>query len=363
MDNPDFKYMAQALKLARRGCFTTDPNPSVGCVLVKDQQIIAEGWTQRAGQAHAEVHALSQTDQARGATAYVTLEPCHHQGRTGPCTEALIKAGIVRVVIAMQDPNPLVSGKGIKGLSEAGIEVVTGVLTEEAKTLNHGFFKRMQTGLPWVRSKLAMSLDGRTALANGKSQWITSQASRADVHCYRAASSAVLTGISTVLADDPGLDARVEFDCEAPVKVILDTHLRLPITAKILQTPGDVWIFTVNDHAIDQIRQFENLGCRVFFVGKQHERLDLADVFAELGRQQMNTVWVEAGARLNASLLRSGLVDEWLFYMAPSLLGDRGRGLFELPELTEMSQKTSLSLKNCRQIGPDLRLTFIHTEA
>lgn len=363
MSNPDFKFMAQALKLAERGRFTTDPNPSVGCVLVKEQHVIAEGWTQRAGQAHAEVHALSQTAHAQGATAYVTLEPCDHHGRTGPCTEALIKAGIARVVIAMQDPNPLVSGKGILRLLEAGIEVESGILADEAKTLNQGFFKRMRTGLPWVRSKLAMSLDGRTALANGQSKWITSQASRSDVHIYRAASSAVLTGIATVLADDPGLDARVEFDCEAPVKVILDTHLRLPRSAKLLQTPGQVWVFTATNCDSADIQALENLGCRVFTVSQKDHGLDLAEVFAELGRQQINSVWIEAGAQLNASLLETGLIDEWLFYMAPCLLGDRARGLFQLPELTDMSQKTSLSLKECRQVGPDLRLTFIHAEA
>lgn len=363
MSNPDFEFMAQALKLAQRGRFTTDPNPSVGCVLVKNLQVIAEGWTQKAGQAHAEVHALSQTDQAQGATAYVTLEPCNHQGRTGPCTEALIKAGIVRVVMAMQDPNPLVSGKGMQRLLDAGLEVESGVLEQEAKTLNQGFFKRMQTGLPWVRSKLAMSLDGRTALANGASQWITSAQSRYDVHHYRAASSAVLTGIATVLADNPGLDARIEFECEVPVKVILDTQLRLPTDAKVLQTPGDVWVFTAPNHDRFKTQALENLGCRIFTVAQNDDGLDLAEVFAELGRQQINTVWVEAGAKLNASLLKSGLVDEWLFYMAPCLLGDQARGLFQLPVLTEMSEKTSLSLKQCRQIGPDLRLIFTHTEA
>ena len=363
MSNPDFKYMVQALKLAQRGQFTTDPNPAVGCVLVKDQRVIAEGWTQRAGQAHAEVHALSQTELAAGATAYVTLEPCNHQGRTGPCTEALIQAGVVRVVIAMHDPNPLVSGKGVKRLLEAGIEVESGVLEQEAKALNRGFFKRMQTGLPWVRSKLAMSLDGRTALANGTSQWITSAQSRSDVHQYRAASSAVLTGISTVLVDDPGLDARVNFDCEAPVKVILDSQLKLPVTAKVLQTPGSVWVFTTPDRDSEKIRALEHSGCRIFTVAKHQDGLDLGEVFTELGRQQINTVWIEAGAKLNASLLKSGLVDEWLFYVAPCLLGDQARGLFQLPVLTEMSQKTALSLQQCRQIGPDLRLTFTQTEA
>ena len=361
MSNPDFKYMAQALKLAQRGQFTTDPNPAVGCVLVKDQRVIAEGWTQRAGQAHAEVHALSQTESAAGATAYVTLEPCNHQGRTGPCTEALIKAGIVRVVMAMHDPNPLVSGKGMQRLLDAGLAVDSGILEQEAKLLNQGFFKRMQTGLPWVRSKLAMSLDGRTALANGVSQWISSAESRLDVHRHRAASSAVLSGIATVLADDPGLDARVDFDCEAPVKVILDSHLQLPTTAKVLQTPGAVWIFAAPDHDSLKAGLLEKLGCRIFTVAKSSEGLDLAEVFAELGRQQVNTVWVEAGAKLNASLLNSGLVDEWLFYMAPCLLGDQARGLFQLPVLTEMSQKTLLSIKQCRQIGPDLRLILTQT--
>lgn len=363
MSNPDQLYMARALKLAKRAVYTTDPNPAVGCVLVKDNRVIAEGWTQRAGQAHAEVHALSKTQEANGATAYVSLEPCNHTGRTGPCTEALIHAGISRVVVAMTDPNPLVAGQGILRLQQAGIAVELGVLDDEARLINQGFFKRMQTGLPWLRSKLAMSLDGRTALANGVSQWITSEASRRDVHCYRAASSAIVTGIATVLADDPGLDARVDFDCEPAVKVILDTHLRMPLNARLLATPGQVWIISGHDPDPQRKAELEQQGCRLFSVATDANGLVLTEVFSCLGREQINTVWVEAGARLNASLLNSGLVDEWLFYMAPCILGDKARGLFQLPEIKDMTSKPVLQLVQSRAIGPDLRLLYRQGQA
>ena len=239
MREQDAMFMAQALRLAERGRYTTDPNPHVGCVLVRDGQVLAEGWTQRAGFAHAEIDALSKVEEATGATAYVTLEPCSHHGRTGPCCDALIAAGIRRVVVAMQDPNPLVCGRGLQRLRDAGVEVIGDVLHEEAERLNRGFFKRMTQGLPWVRSKLAMSLDGRTALASGESQWITSPLARQDVQRFRAESSAIITGIDTVLADDPQLNARVDFDIVQPVKVVLDSQLRLPLTAKLLQNSID----------------------------------------------------------------------------------------------------------------------------
>lgn len=353
----DAGYMAYAIKLAENGIYTTDPNPHVGCVLVKNGSILAEGWTQRAGFAHAEVEALAKADDARGATAYVSLEPCSHHGKTGPCCEALIAAGISRVVVAMSDPNPLVSGRGLQKMREAGIEVVCGVLQQEAAKLNRGFFKRMTQGLPWIRSKLAMSLDGRTAMASGESQWITSTESRQDVQRFRAKSSAIVTGIDTVLYDDPQLSARVDFDVVQPLKVVLDSNLRMPLAAKMLQNSADVWIITCSDDQKKQ-QQLRDVGCKVFQVDTVNGRVDLAQVFSLLAELQINTVWVEAGATLNGALLDSGLVDEWLIYMAPCVLGDQGRGLFHLPGLQVMADKKQLNLLDARQVGPDLRLTF-----
>lgn len=357
MSEQDAIFMAQALRLAERGRYTTDPNPHVGCVLVRDGEVIAEGWTQRAGFAHAEIDALQKVDDARGASAYVTLEPCSHHGRTGPCCDALIAAGIRRVVVAMQDLNPVVCGLGLQRLREAGVEVVCDVLHAEAEGLNRGFFKRMRHGLPWIRSKLAMSLDGRTALASGESQWITSSLARQDVHRFRAESSAIVTGIDTVLADDPRLDARVDFDVVQPVKVVLDSQLRLPLTAKLLQNAVDIWIITCNDDA-DKQQALRDVGCKVFTVEADAGRVSLSQAFTVLATLHINTVWVEAGATLNGALLDSGLVDEWLIYMAPCVLGDQGRGLFHLPHIQHMTDKKSLHLKDLRQIGPDIRMIF-----
>lgn len=353
----DATFMARAVKLAENGLYTTDPNPHVGCVLVKNGEIIAEGWTQRAGFAHAEIDALAKTADTHGATAYVTLEPCSHHGKTGPCCDALIAAGINRVVVAMSDPNPLVSGRGLRKMREAGIEVVCGVLEQEAARLNRGFFKRMTQGLPWIRSKLAMSLDGRTAMASGESQWITSPEARRDVQRFRAQSGVILTGIDTVLYDDPQLNARVDFDVVQPVKVVLDSGLRMPPNAKMLQNPTEVWIVTCcGDEAKQQA--LRDAGCKVFQVGVNNGRADLAETFRLLAELQVNTVWVEAGATLNGALLESGLVDEWLIYMAPCLLGDQGRGLFHLPRVQAMADKKTLKLVDVRSVGPDLRLTF-----
>ncbi|MCQ8117803.1 bifunctional diaminohydroxyphosphoribosylaminopyrimidine deaminase/5-amino-6-(5-phosphoribosylamino)uracil reductase RibD [Methylomonas rosea] len=353
----DAAYMARAVKLAENGRYTTDPNPHVGCVLVKDDKVIAEGWTQRAGFAHAEVDALAKTDNARGATAYVTLEPCSHHGKTGPCSDALIAAGISRVVVAMQDPNPLVAGRGLQKLRAAGVEVQVGVLQQEAEKLNQGFFKRMRQGLPWIRSKLAMSLDGRTALASGESQWITSASARQDVQLWRAASSAIVTGIDTVLYDDPQLNARVDFDAVQPVKVVLDSQLRMPLSARLLENAVDVWIITCSDDALKQ-QKLRDVGCKVFQVGAQNGRADLAQVFKLLAELQINTVLIEAGATLNGALLDSGLIDEWLIYMAPCVLGDQARGLFSLSGMLTMQDKKNLRLIDARQIGPDLRLRY-----
>ncbi len=353
----DSRYMARAIELAKNGLFTTDPNPRVGCILVKHERVIAEGWHRRAGGAHAEVEALAQTDGAAGATAYVTLEPCSHHGRTGPCCDALIESGVARVVVAMQDPNPLVSGNGIRKLRDAGIEVDCGVLQEDAEQLNPGFIKRMVSGFPYVRSKLAMSLDGRTAMASGESKWITSPQARLDVQRYRAESSAIVTGIQTVLADDPLMNVRLEQDLEQPVRVVLDSTLQMPLSARMLDEPKNVWIITCSrqEAKIDRLRQ---AGATVFQVESQQGRVDLRQAFALLGDKHINTVWIEAGATLNGALMDTDLVDEWLVYMAPCILGDQARALLQIPRLHTMADRKDLRLKSVRQVGPDLRLAF-----
>lgn len=360
MSSNDAALMAHAIKLAENGRFTTDPNPNVGCVLVKDGEIIAEGWHAQAGCGHAEVEALANLPDpalARGATAYVTLEPCSHQGRTGPCCEALIAAGISRVVVAMQDPNPLVAGRGLAKMRAAGLQVECGLLQAEAERLNLGFLKRMRSGLPYLRSKLAMSLDGRTALANGQSQWITSPEARQDVQQYRAASSAIVTGIATVLADDPSLNARVDFPVKQPLRVVLDSNLRMPLSAKMLSLPGETWIVTCSDDAAKQ-QALRDVGCQVLQVGAEQGRVDLRQAMRCLAERQVNTVWVEAGAVLNGALLESDLVDEWLLYMAPCVLGDQARGLFHFAELHSMLDKKQFHFNAVRPVGPDLRLTL-----
>ncbi|WP_305908216.1 bifunctional diaminohydroxyphosphoribosylaminopyrimidine deaminase/5-amino-6-(5-phosphoribosylamino)uracil reductase RibD [Methylomarinum sp. Ch1-1] len=356
-DRQDAVYMARAIELAKKGLYTTDPNPRVGCVLVKGQRVIAEGWHRRAGCGHAEVEALAKTDQAQGATAYVTLEPCSHHGRTGPCSEALINAGVARVVVAMQDPNPLVGGDGIRKLRAAGIDVVTGVLQQDAEQLNRGFIKRMTQGYPFIRSKMAMSLDGRTAMASGESKWITSEQARADVQRFRAESSAILTGINTVLADDPRLNVRLDQEVEQPVRVVLDSALQLPLDARMLADDAAVWVVTCS-HDQDKIRRLEDAGVVVLYVEEKQGRPNLAQTFAALAQQQINNVWVEAGATLNGALMNTELVDEWLVYMAPCLLGDQARGLLHLPDLTRMAERKNLQMTSVRQVGPDLRLTF-----
>ncbi len=355
--NQDAIFMATAIKIAKKGCFTTDPNPSVGCLLVLNGEVIAKGWHVKAGSDHAEVDALKQVANVKGATAYVTLEPCSHYGKTGPCCEALVAAGIKRVVVAMQDPNPLVGGKGIKKMQEAGLIVECGVLQQDAEALNQGYIKRMTTGLPFVRSKLGMSLDGRTAMASGDSQWITSSQSRRDVQSLRAKSSAVLTGINTVLADDPSLNVRLDIEVKQPVRVVLDSLLQMPLTAKMLTLAGESWILTTRDDE-KKIIELEAAGCQVFQIKNNERRLDLEAVMVFLGEKQINTVLVEAGAILNGALLKQDLVDEWVVYMAPCILGNQGRGLFHLPEMQTMDDKKQLKITNVRQVGPDLRLVF-----
>jgi len=353
----DAFYMAKAIQLAKQGRYTTSPNPNVGCVIVKDGQIIAEGWHKQAGQGHAEVEALKQVANAQGTTAYVTLEPCSHHGKTPPCCDALIHAGVSRVVAAMTDPNPLVSGQGLAKLQAAGIEVVCGVLEDEARALNRGFIKRMTQGVPFVRSKLAMSLDGRTAMASGESQWITSAESRADVQRLRAESCAILTGIGTVLADNPSLTARVETEVKQPMRVVLDSQLKTPVTAKMATLAGRSIILTCSTDT-DKQQRLQQAGFEVYVLPNSQTQLDLSAVMTFLASLHINEVLVEAGAILNGTLLEHGLIDETIIYMASCILGNQGRGLFYLPSLHNMADKKTLKLRDVRHIGADLKLTL-----
>ncbi len=354
----DAFYMARSIELARYGRYTTDPNPRVGCVLVRDGAIIGEGWHKQAGLAHAEIEALRSVNDAKGATAYVSLEPCSHHGKTPPCADALIQAGIARVVVAMQDPDPLVSGSGIAKLKAAGIAVTVDVLQKEAMQLNCGFVKRMTEQRPFVRSKLAMSLDGRTALASGESKWITSADARADVHQLRAESSAILTGVGTVLADNPALTARVDFSVVQPLRVVLDSQLSTPPSAQMVRLVGRCLLLTCSDD--EQKRQrLQQAGFEVYRLPDKNGQLDLAAVMRFLAQeQQVNEVLVEAGSILNGALLAQGLVDEWIIYMATCVLGDKGRGLFTLPDLQTMADKKTLHLRDVRHVGVDLKLTL-----
>ena len=356
----DAFFMARAIHLAKRGLTTTDPNPRVGCVLVKDGRIIGEGWHLRAGLAHAEVEALNNaSEDASGATAYVTLEPCSHHGRTPPCCETLVKAGIKRVIVAMQDPNPKVSGQGFAYLQSAGISVINGVLEADAQALNRGFIMRMTQHRPFVRSKLAMSLDGRTAMASGESQWITSAEARADVHRLRSESSAILTGINTVLADDPALTARIDKEVVQPVRVVLDSALKMPANAKMVSLPGRSLILTCSQNKA-RLETLQKAGFEIYGLPEKNNRLDLPEVMKFLAEQEINEVLVEAGAVLNGTLLAENLVDEWIIYIAPCILGDQGRGLFALPGLQKLADKKQMKFQQIRQIGKDLKLTLIN---
>lgn len=352
----DYRYMARALTLAGRGLYHTDPNPRVGCVLVKDGIVVGEGWHARAGAAHAEVNALDAAgERARGATAYVTLEPCCHHGRTPPCTDALLDAGIARLVAAMSDPNPQVAGKGFMILRDAGVTVECGLLEAEARALNPGFIQRMTQDRPFVRLKLAMSLDGRTALASGESRWLTGAAARQDVQRLRARASAILTGIGTVLADNPGLNVRLPEATRQPLRVILDAELRTPPTAQTLRLPGQVLIFTaVADRAAQA--PLRTAGAEIVVVSRGGSSLDLHAVMAELARRECNEVHVECGSTLAGALLQAGLVDELVIYIAPLLLGDKARGLFRLPELTWMQERWELEILEMRAVGKDWRV-------
>lgn len=355
----DYTFMARALFLARKGIYTSKPNPRVGCILVKNNAIIAEGWHRRAGQRHAEIEALKRTENAQDATAYVTLEPCSHDGKTAPCATALIKAGVARVVIAMQDPNPLVAGKGIILLEQAGINVSCGTLETEAKQLNKGFIARMINAKPYVTSKLAMSLDGRTAMSSGASKWITSTAARQDVQKLRAASCAVLTGIETVLADDPSMNVRMDnVDVKQPICVILDSSLRMPVSAGLLALKRRVIILTCSTEQ-QKIDALQQAGAEVYYLDADaNQRLDLQKVLTFLAQQEINNVLIEAGSVLNGAMMQQGLIDECIVYMAPSILGDNARGLFAMPNVSKITDKIQLQLIDMRKIGVDIRLHY-----
>jgi diaminohydroxyphosphoribosylaminopyrimidine deaminase / 5-amino-6-(5-phosphoribosylamino)uracil reductase len=350
----DHHWMAHALRLAARGAYTTRPNPMVGCVLVRDGEAVGEGWHQRKGGPHAEVFALRAAgERARGATAYVTLEPCAHFGSTPPCADALVAAGVARVVAAMADPFPQVNGGGFARLREAGIEVADGLLQAQARALNLGFLSRIERGRPWLRLKYGASLDGRTALASGESKWITGDAARADVQRWRARASAILTGAGTVLADDPSLTVRLDTPDEvvAPLRVVLDRTLRALAPAKVRDGAAP----TLYLHAPDVVAPVLD-GAEFAVVPLQAGRLDLAAVLALLGERGINEIQVEAGAELGGALLKAGLVDELLLYQAPVLLGGDARGLLDGLGIDRMAQRLALRWHDVRQVGDDLRL-------
>jgi diaminohydroxyphosphoribosylaminopyrimidine deaminase / 5-amino-6-(5-phosphoribosylamino)uracil reductase len=362
-------WMAKAIQLAKKGRYTTHPNPRVGCVLVKDQQIIGQGFHVKAGEGHAEVNALADAKHdAVGATAYVTLEPCSHQGKTPPCADALIKAGVARVVYGMQDPNPEVSGNGLAKLKKAGLEIIGPVLEAECEALNPGFLKRMREGLPYVRVKLAMSMDGRTAMESGESQWITDSAARLDVQRLRAQSDAIVTGIGSVLADNPSMTVRIDNNDQEvdpknvrqPIRVIMDTALSILPEAKILYPTHQAWVFSVEDEVEEEhLEVLTEKGVTVRFVPRGEDgRLDLLDAMEQLADAGINEVLVEAGAELAGGFLAAGLIDEIIVYMAPKLLGSSARPLFKLP-LETMDEAVELTLKSVRQVGQDVRLVYL----
>ena len=351
----DHSMMARALRLAERALWTTTPNPRVGCVLVRDGWVVGEGWHEKVGEPHAEVLALNAAGRrARGATAYVTLEPCSHHGRTPPCAEALIEAGVARVVAAMTDPNPLVAGKGLALLEAAGIETACGLLETEARELNIGFVSRMTRGRPWLRLKAAASLDGKTALNNGLSQWITGPDARRDGQRWRARACAILTGIGTVRDDDPQLNVRDLETTRQPLRVVVDSKLETPLAARILQGGLCLIVGAVEDAA--RIELLRSTGAEVLIFPNAAGKVELKDLLDELGRRGINEVHAEAGFKLNGSLLREGLVDELLLYLAPCLIGHDASGLFNLPELTALDQKKQLKIRDLRQVGENIRV-------
>ena len=353
--DPDRSHMAEALALAARGLYTATPNPRVGCVVVREGEVVGRGFHEAAGKPHAEVHALADAGaRARGATVYVTLEPCSHFGRTPPCADALVAAGVSRVVAAMRDPNPKVAGAGFEKLRAAGIVVEHGLMEDEARELNIGFVARMTRGRPWVRMKIAASLDGRTALANGASRWITGEAARADGHHWRARACAVLTGIGTVRDDNPQLNVRHVDTPRQPLKVLIDSRLEVSPEARLLRGGKVLIACAVDDAARRAV--LEARGAEILVLPNSHGKVELADLLIELGHRQLNEIHAESGFRLNGSMLREGCVDELLLYLAPSIIGDSGQGMFKLPDLQDLSKQKRLAITAVDRIGDDLRL-------
>lgn len=347
--------MSRALQLARKGLKTTHPNPRVGCIITRKGQVVGSGWHKKAGEAHAEINALRVAgSNARGGTAYVTLEPCSHSGRTPPCVEALISAKIARVVYAVEDPNPEVNGNGFHRLKQAGIDVQSGLMAAEAEALNPGFLKRMRLGRPWVRVKLAQSLDGHIALANGSSQWISGSEARADVQNWRARSDVILTGIGTVLADDPSLNVRNSEDARQPARVIVDSHWRMPVNARLLGIPGKVLIAGLNENPVPHA--LRETTAEYLLLPACEGRVDMKAMMNELGKRGYNEVQVEAGATLCGSLIQQGLVDELLVYQASIILGGGAISPFAAPRLDNMDDRVHLEWVDSRRIGKDLRL-------
>jgi diaminohydroxyphosphoribosylaminopyrimidine deaminase/5-amino-6-(5-phosphoribosylamino)uracil reductase len=345
----DYQCMANALQLARLGLKTTHPNPRVGCIISLDGKVVGSGWHKKTGEPHAEINALREAgDKAAGATAYVTLEPCSHHGKTPPCVEALIKAKITRVVFAIEDPNPDVNGSGYQRLIDAGIEVQSGLMAAQAEELNAGFIKRMSQGRPWVRIKLAQSLDGHIGLENGESQWISGPEARADVQNWRARADVILTGIGTVLADDPSLNVRNDKNARQPMRVIVDTNARL------LSLPGKVLIAGLNENPVPEA--LRETGAECLGLPASEEKVDIKALLAELGKRGFNEVQVEAGATLCGTLIHQQMVDELLMYQAPIILGGGAVSPFAVPRLDNMQDRVHLEWIDSRRIGQDLRL-------
>jgi diaminohydroxyphosphoribosylaminopyrimidine deaminase/5-amino-6-(5-phosphoribosylamino)uracil reductase len=352
----EHRHMVRALELARRGLYTATPNPRVGCVIVRGGEVVGEGWHEKAGAPHAEVNALGAAGaNARGATAYVSLEPCVHHGRTPPCCDALIAAGVARVVAAMRDPNPQVAGRGLRVLEAAGIATECGVLENEAHELNIGFVSRMTRGRPWVRVKLAASLDGKTALLNGRSQWITGAAARRDGHQWRARACAVLTGIGTVKDDDPQLTVREVETSRQPLRVVVDSRLETPLSAKILAGAGTLIVGAKADSV--RAGALEAAGAQVLMLPNAAGKVALGELMRELARREINELHVEAGYKLNGSLLQEGCVDELVVYLAPHLMGDAAHGMFNLPALQDLDGRCELEIRDLRMIAGDIRIT------
>jgi diaminohydroxyphosphoribosylaminopyrimidine deaminase/5-amino-6-(5-phosphoribosylamino)uracil reductase len=351
----DHEFMGRSLDLAGRGLYTTTPNPRVGCVLVKGGAVVGDGWHEKAGLPHAEVLALKAAgERARGAALYLNLEPCSHHGRTPPCVDAIIEAGVKRVVAAIGDPNPKVAGAGFAKLRAAGIAVEQGLREDEARELNIGFLARMTRGRPWVRMKIAASLDGRTALANGKSQWITGEAARGDGHRWRARACAVLTGFGTVRDDDPQLNVRGVDTPRQPLKIVVDSKFETSPSARLLKEGKTLVVGAVDD--AKRIAALKAAGAEVAVIPNDGGKVELFKLMKELARRELNEIHIEAGTKLNGSLLQAGVVDELLVYLAPSLIGDSGRGMFNLPELIDLSQTTALKVREVERVGEDLRI-------